>query len=1309
MPDSATPDRRRRRLRRGLRYAAVGALAAAATFAALCWMLLSGQFGVDLMVRELVARSGGTLEIEGATGAFIDTVRVSRIVWRGPTATAIVTDAALTWKPAALWSQGIVVHGLGAQRLELDYEASDSDAVPLPASLALPVELTIERLAIGRLDWRVGTGRGTLRGVAFGYSGGAREHRVSDLALAADFGAMTGGFAVGSAPPFPVDSRLAFRGDASLHGGEADVSLSGTLASLAVVARGRAGAARFEARGDLEPFAAVSLRGLALEAGDIDLAAWDPALPATRIAVVARAQPSPGGLSGTIEATNALPGAIDARRIPVRSASSRFAWSGDALRFDEIRAELPGGAKLAGHGEIPLAGGPAGAWSLDVRDVDLRQFYAPLVATRLAGRIAADLGARRQKFSADLADRGIAGGIALAFAGTVADDTLVIESFRARAGPGELAGRGRLALSGERGYALAATATHLDPARFGAYPRGTLDATFEATGVLAPNWRSRMSLALGAGSRLAGVALSGTASGTLGRDFLDDGAIDLHVASATLAMARSEGPDGGRITARFDAPRLAELLPLLPAAVPRTLSGALQVTAELRGAVSQAGIDIVVKGDALKLGTSLALRTLAAQLSVAPATNADIGTAFASRELRLDVEAKDVVAPQGSFASARASVSGTLAGHAIAVAFTGGDVDVEAKAHGGLAEPASAPALSALAWSGVVDSLESRGPWALRLAAPATLSIAAGHVRVGETQLAVADGNVSVAELAWDDGRITTRGRFAGVPAATAARLAGRPLPFPSTLTLGGEWSLTAAPRLNGSFALRREGGDLWVVRDAAVDATKIALGVTDLEASARFTDDAVEAKATFRSTRGGSADAALSIGALADAAPGRIALDAPLALTASAQLPTLQLLQPWIGTAAVIDGRARMELQAKGTVKNAPFAGTLTGEALRLDAPRYGLHFTDGRVSARFADRGLILDDLSLTAGAGVVHATGTIAAASADGRTPAGHLTWRADRFRVVNRPEYHLVVSGEGTVASVDGRIALAGSLRADEGGIVYDTDPGTTLGDDVVVKGWPRPTADATRATDIPLAVDLALDLGDKLRFTGMGLDTGLRGEVRVTNGASGFVGKGSIRAVNGTYFAFGQRLVIDPGRLVFDGPLDNPGLDIIALRKNYAVEAGVAVTGTVKVPNIQLTSNPPVPDSEKLSWLVLGHGLDRTSGAEVAALQAASAALLGRNSRPVTSRIAESLGVDDISFRSSAGTSRGAARGGPNAEGQVVAVGKRLSDKLAIVYEQGLTVATNALRLEYSLTGSLTLRAEAGTISGVGLYFRRNFD
>ena len=181
------------------------------------------------------------------------------------------------------------------------------------------------------------------------------------------------------------------------------------------------------------------------------------------------------------------------------------------------------------------------------------------------------------------------------------------------------------------------------------------------------------------------------------------------------------------------------------------------------------------------------------------------------------------------------------------------------------------------------------------------------------------------------------------------------------------------------------------------------------------------------------------------------------------------------------------------------------------------------------------------------------------------------------------------------------------------------------------------------------------------------------------------------------------MVIDRGQLIFDGPVDNPAIDVTALRRNLAVEAGVEVTGTVRVPRVRLVSNPPVPDGEKLSWLMTGQGLDRASRADLAALGTASASLLARGQRPLTTTIANSLGLDDISLRERVSTVTSGT------SSQVVAFGKRINDRLTLVYEQGLTVANNALRIEYALTRSLTLRAEAGIVSSLGLYFRRSYD
>ena len=199
-----------------------------------------------------------------------------------------------------------------------------------------------------------------------------------------------------------------------------------------------------------------------------------------------------------------------------------------------------------------------------------------------------------------------------------------------------------------------------------------------------------------------------------------------------------------------------------------------------------------------------------------------------------------------------------------------------------------------------------------------------------------------------------------------------------------------------------------------------------------------------------------------------------------------------------------------------------------------------------------------------------------------------------------------------------------------------------------------------------------------------------------------LGKGVIRTVRGTYYAFGQRLDIERGRILFDGPLANPSLDIVALRRNLAVEAGVEIIGTVRAPLVRLTSNPPVPDNEKLAWLLTGGPPGSGSARESAALAAAAAALAGREGKPITQQFAQKIGLDDISV-----AQRDVGTTDP-VSGQVVTLGKRITDKLYIAYEQGVTVATNALRIEYVLSRFLTISAFAGSDSGIALSFRRNW-
>lgn len=344
--------------------------------------------------------------------------------------------------------------------------------------------------------------------------------------------------------------------------------------------------------------------------------------------------------------------------------------------------------------------------------------------------------------------------------------------------------------------------------------------------------------------------------------------------------------------------------------------------------------------------------------------------------------------------------------------------------------------------------------------------------------------------------------------------------------------------------------------------------------------------------------------------------------------------------------------------------------------------------------------------------------------------------------------MVVSGEADVISQAGRFELKGRLRADEGLIELRGGDAPTLPDDLVIvssassgvaaspaMGSPagngrggRPGATAAEA-GLRLHADLAIDLGEKLRVRGSGVDARLTGALilrgTLPEDPRAF---GTVRVRDGSYSYQGQKLEISRGRVVFNGAIDNPALDLAAVRPNLPLEVGVTLTGTVRTPQIRLFSRPEMSDADKLSWLVLGTAPDGAqTGAQTAALQAAAAKLFGQND----GGLASALGLDVLTIRGSGaldsftaastlsgfqsgsavpGQVGGSATVAPGSAGQnVVAIGKRLSSRLVITYEQGLRGVWNLLRIQLDLTNRLAVRAQTGSESAVDLLWRLSFD
>ena len=1303
------------RKRRALRWLVGTALALLVVFGG-GYALLDSQMALEFAMRRAIAAADGHLTIEGAQGSLLSTIRVERIAWRGDDLDVTAEQLLMTWSPTDLLSRRFNVQGLGAKRIAFDYKASSANADPatggggLPDDLGLPLEIAVRNVGVERLEWRAGKNAGVIAGIAFDYFGGAGEHALRALRLVAPEGALAGEVTLGARAPHAVQANVEVEGDGDLRGATATVTATGVVERLELAAKGAYRDAAISARALVTPFAASPLVSADVDARKVDIARFKKDLPTTDLTLTLVARPQGQGFVGTLEARNEAIGPIDQGHVPVANLSASYAWEGATLKLDDLMARLAGDGRVTGSATLPFDGRPS-QWNVRLVNVNLAVLQSTLIATRLSGSVVAEVAESRQVVRADLRQE----DMSLEVAATVAGSQVIVERFRAQAGAGVLTGKGEASLDDRRAFNLDVRANAFDPGRFADVPHGRLDGTLKANGTLKPDLDVTAAIALSRGSRVADQPVSGSArahviapAGKVDQASARDVAVDMKFGTATLVANGAVGRPADRLTYTLDVPRLedwrATITRFAKASLPVPLSGSIHAQGAVSGDPRDPGFTVDAQAKAFKWGPDLSAQAISINGSIAAGADGKGRVALAARPLKITATANGLDTKAVSVRALRFGIEGTLARHSATLTAQGKDFDLDATVAGGLREPRQTDGATDFAWAGTVEKLVNRGEFAVRLEAPATIEVARQHVRVGNARVAVADGKAELVSFAFDDGKLDTRGTFTGIPVASLARLAGQKVPLKSTLVIGGDWSLAGTEALNGTINVKREQGDLFATESETANSAHLAFGISELALAARWNEGALEASAKLRSSLAGNADAKATVAA--GSAPLSIATDGPLTASITADLASLRPLQPFLGTVAVVDGRAHLDIKATGTLAQPELAGTMTGDALRLDLPQYGVHMKDGRLRARLAERAIELDEFSFGGGAGRFTAHGTIArAANATDRANAtAKVTWEATDFALVNRPDLRLVADGKGTLALVEGKLELAGDIRFDEGRILFEPVTAGTLSSDVVIVGQPRPAAkDDDMTRNLPLRLDLQVALGRDFRFSGEGLDTRLAGRVRITTTPDGtLASKGTINAVAGTYYVFGQRLEITRGRLIFDGPVDNPALDVVAMRRNIAVESGVEVTGTVRVPRVRLVSNPPVPDGEKLAWLITGRGVDRANGAEMAALAAASSALLGQGHKPITTQIANTFGLDDISIRDS-------GSGGSAGGAQVVAFGKRLSDRLSLAFEQGLGAATSALRLEYALSRTLTLRAEAGTVSSLGFFFRRSFD
>ena len=259
---------------------------------------------------------------------------------------------------------------------------------------------------------------------------------------------------------------------------------------------------------------------------------------------------------------------------------------------------------------------------------------------------------------------------------------------------------------------------------------------------------------------------------------------------------------------------------------------------------------------------------------------------------------------------------------------------------------------------------------------------------------------------------------------------------------------------------------------------------------------------------------------------------------------------------------------------------------------------------------------------------------------------------------------------------------------------------------------RPTAPGASAFD-PVALDIHIVVPDNLVLRGKDIRPGgptgtALGNVNITRRRRPAHPEGTGRAdhpvgtvntVRGTYEFQGRRFdLVRGGTIRFAGtPTINPLLDVSATRTipNTGVEARVHITGTAQAPRLELTSNPPLEESDILALIIFNRPVNELGTGERSSLAATAGGIAtGFIAAPLGESIGKALDLD--LFEITTTTDSGDLGAGDHAR---AAARQRAFFRLR---QQFGARNTTEFQLEYQLARFLRLQANAAPeTSGAG--------
>lgn len=412
-----------------------------------------------------------------------------------------------------------------------------------------------------------------------------------------------------------------------------------------------------------------------------------------------------------------------------------------------------------------------------------------------------------------------------------------------------------------------------------------------------------------------------------------------------------------------------------------------------------------------------------------------------------------------------------------------------------------------------------------------------------------------------------------------------------------------------------------------------------------------------------------------------------------------LDFLAPIIGEYSKLESNLSTDLQISGPALHPKVNGQFVVDDILLQGEISPVEVDSGRVAINFAGY-----DASLAA---TIHTPDGDLEVSGDAdwndlKDWNSNIRVFAEELLVNVPPMVKIKVQPDMTISASPKVVRVDGDIALPWGRIVVEELPPSAVGvskDQVLLNDDLEPIESESK---VPFALEtnINIKIGDDFKLSAFGLEGGLVGKLNVAQKDKGPFVTGEVNITNGSYRSFGQDLIINEGKILMNGPVDQPYVQISAIRNpdntQDDVTAGVKVTGPASEPTVTIFSDPAMPQANALSYLLRGQDIDGEAGgnAMTTTLIGLSLAKSGR----VVGEIGQAFGVQDLQLDTA----------GSGDDSQVTVSGYILPG-LQVKYGVGIFDSVGEFTVRYRLMQDLYLEAISGVDSAVDVLYQFEFN